>query len=391
MNTGGYDVAIVGGGIMGSATAYYLRRLDPERSVVVLEMDPTYEHCSTLRSDGNLRVQFSLRENIEMSLYTFELIATLGEELAVGTWKPDPAPRFQGNLFLTDEAGEAAARQGLELQQSLGCEVEWLDADVIASRWPAYRANGVVGGTFGPRDGSVDPNAMLYGYRRKAAELEAVFMPARVERVMASNGRVSGVATSDGRTVEAPIVVNCAGGWATELAATVGVGLPVTPTMRTVYTVDTEIDTAGLPSVFTPSAAYAIPEAGRSFAVAWSQETDPVGFDFSFSRSGFEDTVWPELAKTLPAFEALRVTGGWTGLYAVNSLDGNAILGEWPHLEGFYLANGFSGHGFQHGPAVGRHLAELILGVQPSLDLTRFGPQRVLDGKPVFEHAGRII
>lgn len=376
---------------MGSATAYHLMKLAPETSVLVVEKDPTYEYCSTLRSDGNVRVQFNLPENIAMSRYTLELLAVFGAEMAVGSWAPDPAPRFQGNLFLTDAEGHLAALEGLELQQSMGCSVEWLDADRLERRWPAYRVEGVVGATFGPSDGSVNPDALLHGFRRKAEELGARFHSGRVTRVLTARGRVQGVEIEAGEIFETPVVVNSAGGWAAELAATAGVDLPVTPIMRTVFTVDTEIDTSRLPSVFTPGGTYAIPEGGRSFTVGRSQDSDPVGFDFTFSRAGFEAAVWPDLVNTLPVFEALQVTGGWTGVYAVNTLDGNAILGEWPQLAGFFLANGFSGHGLQQGPAVGRHLAESILGLVPSLDLSRFGPQRILDRVPLPEHVGRII
>lgn len=386
-----FDVAIVGGAAMGSATAYYLRRLSPQLSVVVYERDPTYEFCSTLRSDGNLRIQFNLEENILMSRYTMGLLEDFATDMEVGGWRPDPAPRHQGNLFLTDEADLNAAREGLALQQSVGCRVEWLDAAEIERRWPAYRAPGVVGGTFGPDDGSIDPHAVMHGYRRKAAELGAVFRKGEVAAVAIHGGSVAGLRLTSGETIAAATVVNCAGGWANALARTAGVELPVEPVMRTVFTVATELDTAGLPSVFTPRGAYAIPESGRSFSMAWSLPEDPVGFDFKFSREGFEETVWPEIFGTLPEFDRLQVTGGWTGIYAVNTLDGNAILGEWPELPGFYVANGFSGHGFQHSPAVGRYIAELITGTDPELDLSRLGPARIAAGRPLGEHSGRII
>ncbi|MGH8927540.1 MAG: NAD(P)/FAD-dependent oxidoreductase, partial [Acidimicrobiia bacterium] len=151
------------------------------------------------------------------------------------------------------------------------------------------------------------------------------------------------------------------------------------------------IDNGRLPTVFLPHGLYVIPETGGRFLVGWSQPDDPVVYEFNFRREKFYELIWPELGTQLPAFEALNLAGGWTGLYEVNTLDGNAILGEWPGLQGFYLANGFSGHGFQHCHAVGRHLAELIVGRPPSLDLSRLSPQRIVDQEPLFEHAGRII
>jgi glycine/D-amino acid oxidase-like deaminating enzyme len=184
--------------------------------------------------------------------------------------------------------------------------------------------------------------------------------------------------------------MNAAGAWGTDLAGTIGIALPVLPIMRTVYVVETPLREK-LPSVFLPNGIYLIPEHEGSFAVGWSLPDDPVGFDFTFTRERFEDVLWPALVESMPVFEALRVTGGWAGLYAVNTLDGNAILGEWPGVHGLYLANGFSGHGFQQGHAVGRYIAELMVGETPFLDLSRFGPERILRGEPYPEHVGRII
>jgi len=384
------DIVIVGGAVMGSATAYHLARLDPSLRVIVIEKDPTYRYSSTLLSDGNVRIQFHLEENIRISQFAFEVLETFGDDMAVAGFHPDPAPRHQGNLFLASESDEASARQGLERQLSLGCEVEWLDAEEVTRRHPPYAGNGYTGGTFAQIDGSVDPNAVLHGYRRKAVSLGVEYLTGEVVELLAEDAAMTGVGLADGTTIQSPIVMNAAGAWCAELAATVGVGLPVLPVMRSVYVVDTPIR-GPLPSVFLPNGLYVIPEHEGSFAIGWSLPDDPVGFDFTYSRERFEEVLWPALAKTLPAFEELRITGGWAGLYAVNTLDGNAILGEWPEVEGLYVANGFSGHGFQQCHAVGRYIAELMLGHTPFLDLSRLGPERILREEPYPEDAGRII
>jgi glycine/D-amino acid oxidase-like deaminating enzyme len=376
---------------MGSSAAYHLKRLRPEIAVAVIEKDPTYEYCSTLRSDGNLRIQFNLEENIRMSQYTMEILDTFATDMEVDGWRPEPTPRRQGNLFLVDAAGREAAEAGFEMQRTLGCNVEWLGVAEIERRYPAYRAEGIVGGVLGPDDGSIDPHAILHGFRRNAVNLGADYLVAEVAAIDVADGRVAGVRLSSADRVEADVVVNCAGGWATPLARTAGIDLPVEPVMRTVFVVDTEIETECLPSIFLPNGVYLLPEGARSFATAWSRPSDPIGFDFRFSRAEFEDAVWPALVGTLPLFDRLTVSGGWTGIYAVNTLDGNAILGEWPDVPGLYLANGFTGHGFQHTPAMGRHIAELISGLPTTLDLRRLGPERVVAGQPLFENAGRII
>ncbi len=388
-----YDVVIIGGAATGSATAYHLRRLAPSRSVAVVEPEPAYDHCSTLRSDGNLRVQFNLEENVRMSLYSFELLATFADEMAVDDWSPQLAPKHQGNLFLTDEENRPAAIEGLELQQSLGCDVTWLDADEIADRWPqlGLDTSSVVGGTYGPRDGAIDPTALLQGFRRRATAMGATYVTDEVTAIRRDGDRVVGVDLADGDRLDAEVVVLAAGAWSTALAATAGIALPVDPVMRTVHVVEHDPALGEVPSVFLPSGLYVLPEGPASSQVAWSTDDDPVGFDFTYRRAGFESVVWPELVATLGGYDRLRLASGWCGLYATNTLDHNAILGRWPDLDGLLVACGFSGHGFQHTPAMGRHLAELVVDAPTTLDLARLGPRRVVDGVALREHAGRII
>jgi glycine/D-amino acid oxidase-like deaminating enzyme len=278
------DVVIVGGAAMGAATAYYLKALDPAVNVVVVERDPSYRHSSTVLSDGNVRIQFNLEENIRMSQFALEAVTDFSERMSVGEWRPEPSPHYQGNLFLTDKVGEAAAREGMARQLDLGCEVEWVEADEVGSRFPPYRGGGYSGGTLGPRDGSVDPSAVLQGYLRKSEALGVSYLTAEVARFRARGTAISGVTMSDGSTIDAARVVNAAGAWCAPLAATIGVDLPVEPVMRTVYTIETRIDNARLPSVFLPAGLYVIPETAGRFLVGWSQPDDPVGYDFTFRR-----------------------------------------------------------------------------------------------------------
>jgi FAD-dependent oxidoreductase domain-containing protein 1 len=385
------DVLIIGGSVMGSATAYHLLVRDPSLSVTVIEKDPSYRYASTLLSDGNVRVQFNLEENIRISLYGFEVLDEFADMMEVNGVRPDVSMKGQGNLFLVDEPNLRVAEEGLALQQSLGGQVEWMTPDTIASRYPTYATDAFVGGTLGLRDGSVDPNAVLQGYRRKAMSLGASFETGEATALLREGARVGGVALASGETIRVGTVVNTTGAWARGLLATVGIDLPVLPVMRNVFVIETPLSSSGMPSVFLPSGVYVIPEQEHTWLVGMSLPDDPVGFDFVVHQERFYEHMWPLLVEDLPAFDRLRIVRGWAGLYAVNTLDENAILGEWPELGGLYLANGFSGHGFQQCHAVGRYLAELILGLPPTLDLSRFGTQRILDGEGVFEHAGRII
>ena len=392
MFTTTYDVILVGGGVMGCATATYLLKADKNLQVAIVEMDPTYARSSTTLSDGNHRIQFNLKENILMSLYGLEVLETFAEDMAVDGDQPDIAFRRQGNLYLVDEGGRPEAEQGLALQQSLGCQVEWLAPAEVIQRYPLLDPVGCVGATFGASDGTMDPHAVLMAYKNKAVSLGARFIQAEVVGLLKDDNQVTGVRLASGEKLAAKYVVNCAGAWAAQLAETAGITLPVQPVKRQVFVVETEARPEGiLPLILLPTGLYLIHEGKRHFMCGKSLPDDPIAFEFTWDQGIFEDKLWPELVEYIPSFDRLRVASGWAGLYAVNTLDGNAILGEWPELKGFYLANGFSGHGFQQCHAVGRYLTELILGHPPTLELSLFSPARILEDKPVFESQRRLI
>ena len=387
-----FDVIMAGGGVMGCATAYYLLQADPTMKVAVVEMDPEYTYNSTVLSDGNTRVQFNLKENILMSLYALERFETFKDDMRVGDWQPEIDFRQEGNLFLADSASRENAIKGLKLQQSLGCDVRWLEPTEINNRFPLFDEARFAGGTFGPLDGTMDPQAVLVAFQRKAVELGARFIEAEVAELLHSDGKVSGVRLSDGTRLGAKFVVNSAGAWCRELARTAGIDLPVEPVMRQVFVLQTDSAPEEVyPLTVFPSGLYLIQEHGAQFMCGKSLDDNPVSFDFSWNHDRFNDFMWPELVEYVPAFDRLKIQSGWSGLYAVNRFDGNAILGEWPELKGFYLANGFSGHGFQQCHAVGRYVADLIRGVDPFMDLSVFSPLRILEDKPVFEGHGKLV
>jgi FAD-dependent oxidoreductase domain-containing protein 1 len=387
-----YDVIMVGGGAMGCATAYYLMKADSQLRVAIVEMDPTYTYASTPLSDGNIRVQFGLKENIQISQYGLEVLDRFAEEMAVDDHYPDVGFRRQGNLFLVEESGRAEAEHGLALQQALGCQVEWLTPEEIAQRYPLCDPFGCAGGTFGSQDGTMDPWALLAGYKNKAVSLGTEFIHAEVAELRKSGNHIAGVRLSSGDDLTAGAVLNSAGAWAPRVAQTAGIELPVQPVRRQVFVVETNARPDGvLPFMCSPSGLYWIHEQGGQFMCGKSLPDDPIGYDFTWDRGTFIELLWPELVDFVPSSDRLKVTRGWAGLYAVNTLDQNAILGEWPELKGLFLANGFSGHGLQQAPAVGRYIAELILDHAPTLDLSILSPQRVLENKPVLETGRSIV
>ena len=382
-----YDVIIIGGGIMGSAAAYYLMKTDNTLKVAVVERDPTYARASTTLSMTNARIQFSLKQNIEISQYALTALDQFEDEMAVEGEKPKVYYRREGNLFLVDEAGRRGAQEALALQQSLGCRVDWWSPEKIKRCYPLYDPGDLAGGTFGSDDGHFDAYAVLMAYKAKAKSLGATYIKDEVEKIQRKHGRIAGVQTVQGSTLTAGYVINCAGAWAAQVAETAGANLPVVPVKRQVFILDTAVKPQGpLPLTVLPSGLYFRTETGGIILLGKSMEEDPIGHQFSWDDKRFMEILWPELAGFVPAFDRLKLVRGWAGLYAVNTLDGNAIVGEWPEIKGLFLANGFSGHGLQQAPAVGRYLSELILKRPHSLDLSIFSPIRIMKNRPLGEN-----
>jgi glycine/D-amino acid oxidase-like deaminating enzyme len=381
-----FDVLIVGGGVMGCSIAYHLMKAEPKLKVLVIERDSSYEHASTTLSVGGIRIQFSLKENILISLYAQEILRYFEDEMAVEGEKPDIGFHREGYLFLIDREGEKEARSSLALQKGLGAEVEWWSPDKIKKEFPLLDVSLWVGGTYGPQDGYLDGYAFLMAYRAKARSLGALFKEGTVSSLEKHGSKMTGVVLTSNERYEAPVVVNAAGAWSAEIANTAGVRLPVEPVKRQVFAFKSSVRLEKpLPLIIPPSNLYFRTETGGLFLVGHSFDDDPVGFDFTWDRKRFEDVLWPELAEIVPAFDSLKLVRGWAGLYDVNRLDGNSILGPWPEVKGLYIVCGFSGHGLQQAPAVGRYLSELILEKKPSMDLSIFGPARILEGRPLSE------
>lgn len=384
--TTSYDVVIAGGGIMGSSTAYHLAKMDSNLKVAVVERDPTYTRASTTLSMSNVRIQFSLKENIQISQYAFQILERFEEEMALEDRRPRIYFHREGNLFLLAERDVDAAKASFDLQRSLGCRVEWWSPAQVRERFPLYDTSAYVAATYGPDDGHFDAYAVLMAYKAKARSLGADYLTGEAVRIAVSSGRVQGVELDSGKTLHTPCVVNCGGAWAAQLAESAGVKLPVIPVKRQIFALDTAVKPDGpLPLTILPSGLYFRTETGGVILLGKSLAEDAVGFNFSWDEQRFMEILWPELAEFVPAWDRLKVVRGWAGLYDVNTLDGNAILGEWPDIRGLYLATGFSGHGLQQGPAVGRYLAERITGAGLSLDLSIFGPERIIANRPLVE------
>jgi len=391
MPTESFDVLIAGGGVVGSAAAYFLTQRPEARElrVCVVEPDPTYARSSTALSVGGVRQQFSTTENIILSRFTAEFLASAPDLLAVEGGAPDLGFVEGGYLFLATSAGMPTLQSNYAVQRSLGVDVVILEPQSLVERFPWMDVSDLAAGSLGLRgEGWLDPYSLLQGFRRKAASQGVAFLRDRVARVDVKGDRVAGVGLASGLELSPGILVNAAGPRAAEVASMAGIrDLPVRPRKRIVYRVHCRTVVDGAPLTIDPSGVYFRPE-GPDFlcGVSPSPDRDPDTLDLDVDHRPFEEVVWPALARRVPAFQALKLRSAWAGHYAVNTKDQNAILGPHPVVKNFLFANGFSGHGLQHSPGIGRALSELILfGKYRTLDLGRFGFGRFASGHLILE------
>jgi FAD-dependent oxidoreductase domain-containing protein 1 len=383
------DVAIVGGAAVGSAAAYFLAaNPDFTGSVLVLEQDASYEHCATARSAASIRHQFSTPDNIRMSQFGTQFIRDVGALLAVDGDAPEVGFHEGGYLFLASPAGQSVLQANHNVQRSLQVDVALLTPAQLQARFPWLATDDLVAGSLGlSGEGWLDAYALMRALRRKAIALGAHYHEAKVTGLQRTGRRITQLSLSDGSAINCGAVINAAGTGAAALAHTAGITLPVQSRKRCVFYFTSPAQLGHCPLVIDPSGAYFRPE-GQGFICGISppEAQDPECFDFEVQHNLFDDILWPTLAARVPGFEAARVQRAWAGHYDVNTLDHNVIFGAHPSADNLLFANGFSGHGLQQSPAVGRALSELVTyGEYRSLDLAALSWQRVLGNRPLLE------
>lgn len=395
------DVVIVGGAAIGSSVAYHLAA-DPgfKGKVVVIEKDPTYRYSASALSAASIRQQFSSAVNIRISLFGIGFLRDIGARLAVDGEVPAIDLHEGGYLYVASGEGAPVLAANQRLQQVEGADIALLSAEALGAKFGWLNTSDLACGTYGVSgEGWFDGWALLHAFRRKARSLGVEYRQGEVARYVVEGGRVTGVALADGSRIACGTVVNAAGSHGARLAETAGVAIPVAPKKRYVFTFTCKGEVDNCPLLIDTSGAYCRPEGkrgaeGQMFICGaspvdgqhdpdWDEKAaDVEDVDWSF----FEETVWPALAHRIPAFEAIRPGRAWAGPYDMNGLDGNAIVGPAAGLPNLYLANGFSGHGLQQSPAVGRGLAEYIAhGRYLSLDLADLGHERIVTGRPLRE------
>ncbi|MFN8828252.1 MAG: NAD(P)/FAD-dependent oxidoreductase [Labrys sp. (in: a-proteobacteria)] len=381
------DIVIIGGAIIGSCVAAFLKRdLGYAGSVTVIERDPTYARSATTLSAASIRQQFSTPENIRMSRFGIDIIRGLVDRFGPGS---TIGFKEKGYLLLASEAGRPVLEANVAVQHREGADILALDPAALVARFPWISDDGVALGAWGRSgEGWFDAHSLLDLFRKDARAAGAVMVTGTVDAIEVEADRVCAARLTGGERIACGAVVNAAGPQAGDVAAMAGLSLPVEPRKRSVFVVACRTPLADMPLIVDPSGVYIRPE-GEVYITGISPDEaqDPrADGDFEVDYGLFEETVWPTLATRIPAMEALKLVRAWAGHYDYNVLDQNAVIGPHPRIANFYFANGFSGHGLQQAPAVGRAIAELITtGRFQSLDLSIFGYGRITRNAPVFE------
>jgi glycine/D-amino acid oxidase-like deaminating enzyme len=383
------EIVVVGGGVIGSSIAYFLRLSDPGVSVTVIERDSTYARASSALSAASIRQQFSTALSVQMSLFGIEFLRSVGRALEVDGNKPSIDLHEGGYLFLATPAGAATLKSNQKLQKALGADISLLDVNGLASRFPWLNTSDLCVGALGESgEGWFDGYGLVQALKKKAQALGARYVSAEVVGLDMADRRVQRVRTSNAMVFDCDTFVNAAGAWSRGIAAMMGIDIPVYARRRSIFNVSSPARIAQCPLVIDPSGVYFRPE-GRTYICSATPDEESDFNDLPLDDVDhhlFDDVIWPTLANRVPEFEALRVENCWSGYYEYNVFDRNAIIGYHPHVDNCIFANGFSGHGLQQGPATGRGVSELILsGRYTSLDLSPLGWSRVLEGRRIVE------
>ena len=384
-------VLVIGAGAVGCAAALHLKTADPGLDVVIVEPDDTYAKAATGKGTGGVRQLFTRPENIQMSQYTLDAIEDWHTWGTIdGTPPPELSWRANGYLVIVGPDDVATLAENFETHQRCGVKAEWLERDDLAERYAGLVSDDLVAGVLSPRDGWLNPKVFFSVLRRKADAAGAVFLTDRVTGFDKTGSVVRSVILASGRSMKVDAVVNAAGVHTPELAALVGMTRPVEPMRRHEHYLESERGADHLPFVKDVH-GLAVHAYRDGVSVGKVDFDHPGGEDFTIDETDYTDRVAPAMAERFAGLGKLTLRDSWTGLYDQNRFDGNMILGNWPgHLDNFYVACGFSGHGFMHALSVGRGLAELITcGGYQTLDLSRMGYQRILDDRPYGEEGVR--
>ncbi len=386
-----YDVVIIGGAMIGSAVAWWLAR-DPdfEGRILVVERDPTFEFASTSHTNSCIRMQFGTEVNVAISRFGLEFIR--GFRGFAGGDAPEIHLDDFGYLYLAaDQVSADRLRSAQALQARMGAGTRLLTPAQLRAAFPFMEWNDVVLGSHNPgEEGCFDGGTMFSEFRRQARHMGVEERRAEATGLRMVGDRVTHVELSDGGVVACGHVVNAAGPRAASVAAMAGITLPVEPRKRYTFIFEAEDRLPRrMPLVVDPRGLHYRSDGALYMAGCPPEADGPCDpHDFEMDHTLWEDRIWPALAARVPAFERIRLRNAWVGHYAYNTLDQNALLGPHPSVSNLFFANGFSGHGLQQAPAVGRGIAEHIVhGGWRSLDLSPLSVARLSQGTALTEAA----
>ncbi|MEC8037068.1 MAG: FAD-binding oxidoreductase [Pseudomonadota bacterium] len=392
-----YDVVIVGGAMYGSSIAWWTAsNPDFDGSILVVERDPSYAFASTSHTNSCIRQQFTNEINVRISQFGAHFIRNFRDFMGGDERVPDIVLQSFGYLYLADNQAFAdLLSENQQIQSDLGAGTRMLSREQIAALFPFYQLDDIIAGSHNPVDEGYFDGATIFDWWRRSARERGVEYCTNEVVGMDLNpagSAVDAVRLATGETIACGQVVNASGPRAVETARMIGAELPVEPRKRYTFIFDAaEPLDQDLPLTIDPSGVHmrtdgryylagSPPEEGDDPAVAYD--------DFAADHGLWENKVWPVLASRVPQFERIKLINSWVGHYAFNTLDQNAIIGPHSRVSNFLFSNGFSGHGFQQSPALGRGLSEwLIYGEYRNLDLSPFGFDRIEAGRPFLEKA----
>jgi len=390
-----YDVVIVGGAMLGSSVAWFLAsNPDFDGSILVVEKDSTYEFTSTAHTNSCMRQQFSSKINVQISQFAAEFVSNFKSYFGGDDRVPDIPIQSYGYMYLADTEGFAQIlKDSQAVQKSCGAGTQYMSAAEIKRDYPFYNVDDIIGGNHNLiNEGYFDGGTVFDWWKKSAKERGAEYLTNEVVAMTknAAGSKIESVTLKSGDVVKCGKVINTSGPRAARTAAMAGIDIPVEPRKRYTFIFDAAqpLD-RDLPLTIDPSGIHMRTDGAYYMAGCPPEDDLAVNYDdFVQDHSLWEEKVWPIIARRIPQFEAIKLINSWAGHYAFNVFDQNAILGPHHEVENFIFVNGFSGHGFQQSPAMGRGTSELITyGEYRSLDLTPFNYGRIIANTPFIEKA----
>ena len=391
-----YDVVIIGGAIMGSSVAWFLsQNPDFNGSILVVEKDQKYEFCSTAHTTSCMRQQFSTKLNVQISQFAADFVLNLQEYMVDKIKIPKLKINSFGYMYLADDLSFAETlKDNQKIQIEAGAATELLSPTEIKLRYPFYNVEDIILGSINlVNEGYWDSMAVFDCWRNKAQENGVEYVENQVVDIIKnkSGDRIKSIKLRSGEFIAGENFVNASGPRAAFTSKMAGIDIPVEPRKRYswIFKAEKPLDRQ-LPLTIDPSGIHVRENGGGTYQAGGHGVEDPaVDFDdFSMDHDLWEEKVWPILAHRIPNFESIKLMHDWAGHYSMNTLDQNAIVGPHNEVQNFFFLNGFSGHGTQQAPAMGRAVSELLTyGAYQTLDMTPLHYERLMKGNRLVEKA----